>query len=451
MEQLILACVQQRMRLPQSIEHYKDDLRRFMRIAVRKSARLIVFPELAGTMLVPPLLSDFRSSLLKRSDQGRRSRASTWERLTGFVAGQTATLLNADLSRSTAALLNVNADDVGELYIDIFGGLAREFGITTIAPSTYLPDPLDGVIRNLCGVFGPDGESLGWQSKVVLHPMDVGLAQPGSTWDVIDTEVGRLGIMLGSDVLYPEVGRVLAYQGAEMLISSAACTDLAFYNKVRSGMLARMQDNQLFGVSSFLVGNNELLNQRGNVFMGRSAIFAPQELTPRYNGVLVEMGNHRSEGVITAEWDFAELRELWESGDSAVRQQMPMEQVGPLLSQLYQQLQRLPRLVTAEQLPEQEMPATALAPELLEGHADLEESDSEKPTVVLDTLPSLSPEMLTLDDLPILSTVTSPWPLPKKEPMPLFDDELGSSLEIHSLSEEETEEIDAVGDDPSKR
>lgn len=464
MERLILACVQQRMRLPQSIDEYKDDLRRFMRIAARKNARLIVFPELAGTMLVPPLLSDFRTSLLKRSDLGRRSRATTWQRLTGFVAGQTATLLNADMRRSTAALLNVTADDVGELYVDVFGGLAREFGITTVAPSAYLPDPVDGVIRNICGVFGTSGEPLGWQSKVVLHPLDSGLAQPGSTWDVIATDVGRLGIMLGSDVLYPEVGRVLAYQGAEFLISSAACTDLAFYNKVRSGMLARMQDNQLFGVSSFLVGNNELLNQRGSVFMGRSAVFAPQELTPRYNGVLVEMGNHRSEGVLTAEWDFAELRELWETTDAPVRQQMPLEQVGPLLSNLYQRLQQLPRLLTSAQLSGQVEESDPSEPEQAEERKALPPSDPDATTrdaatkdattkdATTESLPAVSPEpsLLTLDELPVLSSVTSRWPVPKRAPLPLFGDELDASLDIHSLAEEETEEIDALSDDPAK-
>ena len=148
---------------------------------------------------------------------------------------------------------------------------------------------------------------LGTQSKVLLHPEDQDLAQAGAGWDVVPSDVGRLGIMIGSDVLYPEVGRLLAYQGAEVLICQGACPDPVLYNKVRSGMLARMQDNQLFGLVSFLVGANELSRRQRTPFLGKSAIFAPQELTPRYNGVLVEMGNQRSEGVLTAEWDFQAL------------------------------------------------------------------------------------------------------------------------------------------------
>ncbi len=113
-----------------------------------------------------------------------------------------------------------------------------------------------------------------------------------------------------------------------------------------------MQDNQLFGLVSFLVGPNELSRRQRTPFVGKSAIFAPQELTPRYNGVLVEMGNQRSEGVLTAEWDFQALRDLWESSDTPVRQQVPPMQVKQLMATLYARLQAADHsLLTAEDDP----------------------------------------------------------------------------------------------------
>jgi predicted amidohydrolase len=150
-------------------------------------------------------------------------------------------------------------------------------------------------------VYDSNGQMVGHQAKVVLHPADADLAQVGATWDVIPTEVGQIGLILGSDVLYPEVGRLLAYQGADLLIVQAACTDELLYQKIRAGTLARMQDNQLFAAVSFLVGDNRLSRAQRTPFSGKSAIFAPQELSPRSNGVLVEMGNLRSEGVLAAE------------------------------------------------------------------------------------------------------------------------------------------------------
>ena len=257
-------------------------------------------------------------------------------------------MLKANLQTSLSGLLDVDAQSIWQRYQEIHGGLARDFGLTIVAPSAYLPDPLDGVIRHLAGVFGPNGELLGVQAKVMLSQDDQIFCQPGSTWDVIQTEVGALGVMVGSDVMYPEVGRLLAFQGAEVLVAQGACPNTAYYNKLRAGILARMQDNQLFAVSACLVGANVLNSAKNTTFMGKSALFAPQELTPRFNGVLVEMGNFTSEGVLTAEWNFVALKDLWEKSDTPVRQQLPLKQASQMLIGLYKRLQSLPRLETGE-------------------------------------------------------------------------------------------------------
>ena len=61
MQKLTVACVQQRMRLPATIEDYRTDLQRFMRAAQNKHARLVVFPELAGALLTLPMLAGVRT------------------------------------------------------------------------------------------------------------------------------------------------------------------------------------------------------------------------------------------------------------------------------------------------------------------------------------------------------------------------------------------------------
>ncbi|MEM7134884.1 MAG: nitrilase-related carbon-nitrogen hydrolase [Chloroflexota bacterium] len=435
MDRLITACVQQRMRLPNSIDDYVGDLRRFMRIAEKKNARLIIFPELAGIMIAPTLLQDFRSSLLKRSDQSRRASASFWEKLSGPIYNGAAALLRANFRNSVEALLEVAPDQLLDTYVDVFAGLAKEFGVTIVAPSCYLPDRLTKNIHNMAGVFGPNGEELGFQAKVMVHPSSDELGQPGESWEVVPTEVGRLGVILGSDVLYPEVGRLLAYQKADVLISQAACVEPVQYNKVRSGMLARMQDNQLFGVSSFLVGPNELLGDRRSPFVGRSAVFAPQELTLRLNGIMVEMGNQRSEGVITAEWDFAELRELWHSSETPIRQLPTDEKIQPLLGQLYERLQNLPFYRSQDEL------------------LELPEQSSFNGS-------TLEAVTLTLDELPVVSSISSRWPLPELPDLSdlpfeqtIDDTDLQTLVSQNTLiigADDETEELDALNDHGGK-
>ncbi len=430
-ERLVVAAVQQKMHLPQTLDEYQDDLRRFMRVAVHKQARLVVFPELGGLMAAPPILGDFRSNLLKTADRGRRKNAGLWTRMVGGIANSLATVVKADFRLGLRALLDVAAQDLWQNYAKVFSGLAREFGVTVVAPSAYLPDPIDGVVRNLACVFDSNGELVGHQAKVVLHPEDVDLAQPGSAWQVVATEVGRIGLILGSDVLYPEVGRALAYQGAEVLVCQAACTDVTLYNKLRAGVLARMQDNQLFAVASFLVGDNRFSRAARTPFVGKSAIFAPQELTPRRNGVLVEMGSARAEGVLVAQWDFAALRALWENSDTPVRQQLPLQQAGQFLAQLYTRLQALPKQMERGALPQPDRGAV----------------DEELPV-----------PYQTLDDLAVIGSVTSRWPLGDPEArrqeaesdapsrsVPIVRSDVDGDLTASHFSyDDETDEMDAV-------
>ena len=395
MKTLIVACIQQKMRLPQTLEEYREDLRRFLRAAENKRARLVVFPELAGVMVIPPLLGGFQANLLKRADLARRRQSGLWQKISGGLSGALVGWLSTDFRQMAGALLTTQSDRVWEAYDDVFGGLAQEFDVTLVAPSAYLPDPLDGVLRNLTVVYGPGGERLGYQAKRVLHPEDEDLAQPGHEWNVIQTPVGRIGLMLGGDLLYPEVGRLLAYQGAELLIGQGAATERVLYEKLRAGMLARMQDNQLFAAISFLVGHNEFSRRQRDPFVGRSSVLAPQELTPRASGILVESSNFRSESVLSAVWDFEELAELWETSDTPVRSQLPLDAVGPALAQLYRKMNQLPEgpdaLLAAPEKQE---------PEIKEHPLELEERV---------TLPKRTNSMLSLDDLPVLASVTSYW------------------------------------------
>lgn len=380
METLIVACVQQKMRLPHSQEEHKDDLRRFLRSAATRRARLVIFPELAGLMTAPPLLAGLHASLLLSADRARRGRIPFWQKMKGSLAGVLARSVKADFRRLLAGLLEMRGAEMWAAYESTFSDLAKEFDLTIVAPSAYLPDPLDGVVRNIAAVYGPGGERLGYQAKGILHPEDEDLAQPGTEWNVIQTDVGRIGLMLGGDVLYPEIGRLLAYQGAEMLIAQGAATERALYEKLRAGMLARMQDNQLFGAVSFLVGHNDFSRRRRDPFAGKSAILAPQELTPNASGILVEMSNFRSESVLAAVWDFPALADLWETSDTPVRSRLPMEKAGAALAQLYQRMQQLPRMA--------DLPALA---------------------------PPAAPPARSLDDLPVLASVTSRWPLEESE------------------------------------
>ena len=447
-EEVVVACVQQRLRIYANLVEYRVDLQRFLRIAQHKHAQLVVFPELAGMMLAPPLLRSQRLAMLKYADRSTRRHTSWPQRTVGRVARWGAAVLRLNLFEEVAPRFRVLQS--WQHYCDLFGELAREFHITLVAPSAYLPDPTDQVIRNISGVFGEGGDLLGYQAKVMLHEQDRAFAQPGLDWHVIPTKVGTLGLLLGNDALFPEVSPLLAYKGADMLIAQGACRDLGLYYRLRTALQTQVQELQLVAATSFLVGQTTFSSGADDLFVGKSAILAPQALTPRGNGVLVEMGSPRSEGVLSASWKLTSLKEVWGMSEPPIRKEFPLKQLGAVIANLYARLQARGTGDVRSTLP----PVNA--------------QDEAKTQFI-----SPREAVLYLDDLPITNTITRRWPLAKLEypaavrsegtaEMPLlfqspFVPASSQAVEvirpepenftISSLAEDETEEMDALPGD----
>jgi predicted amidohydrolase len=349
MKNLVVASAQQQMRLFESAEGFRKELNRFLYMARAKGAELVVFPALVGLMAAAPLVEGLGVNLLKQADDRRRQQKSLWARTRGALAGGTATLLGANFRKAFSQLLAADPSGLVSVYETTFAELARAYEATIVAGSAYLPDAA-GVIRHRATIFGPDGTILGRHNKLILAAEDAGLATAGDAWTVVSTPVGRVGILLGEEALYPEAGRVLAYQGAELLVTLAATGEEALAAYVRQGTIARAQENQCFALTSFLVGKNYLAEGEDGVFVGKSGIYAPLEMTPRHTGALVEMGTASSEGLLTAELDRARLHALWEKGTEPVRKTMPVDLFASYLPALYSSRHTLaeawPELVT---------------------------------------------------------------------------------------------------------
>ena len=334
MQEIVVGCVQLRIRLPQAREELEEHLLRFARLAQTKRTRLLIFPQYSGLMAAALVTTGARSGLLRQADQARRANASFWTRAQAKLAGGAAGVLGADFGKSLEGVLIQRPDDVREAVTSLFSAIARHHGMTVVAGSAYLQDE-DGAIRHIALVFGPDGQELGAQAAVTLRRDENPLVEAGRGWQAIQTPVGRLGILLGYDMLYPEAGRALAYAGAEALIGLSATTRPVMYARQRQGLLSRVEDNQLFGAMSFAVGYNPFTPADEQPYFGRSLLAAPISMTPRHNGVLVEMGTDSTEGLITAEWDYAALRASWEEDEPPIRSAMPVAAAGPGLGVVY--------------------------------------------------------------------------------------------------------------------
>jgi predicted amidohydrolase len=337
METVVVACVQQRMSIPASREEFEAEARRFLHQAQAKMARLVVFPELAGLMLAPPLISSFKLGFIKRADQGKRPTASLISRSLGRVSGAAADVVGGGFRGSLLGLLEKNSTALRDLYCETFGGLAREFRTLLLGGSLYVLDEESQTVRNRAYLFDVSGEILGYQDKLNLSPDERGLATPGADLRVLNTRFGRIGLLLGQDALYPELARVLAVQGVELVLGIAACPGLVMANLVRHALALRVEENQVFAAASFLLGSNYLDQGDREDYFGQSALMAPMTLTERRDGVLIQAGTNRTEGLITAKLDSDALRSLWESSRFRPRREMHLGNLGPLLAEMYQQ------------------------------------------------------------------------------------------------------------------
>lgn len=147
-------------------------------------------------------------------------------------------------------------------------------------------------------VIDAAGEVNGWQYQThVPAPLRAyGLAQSAEL-GVIPTPVGAIGLLLGEDVLFPEVSRVLSLMGAELLVHLGAWREDS-QSQWMSRLWREVQSNQTFGIETALSGAG---------YAGRARAYAPCEMTPGQMGLLAE-SKQEGEALLLAELDEAARR-----------------------------------------------------------------------------------------------------------------------------------------------
>ena len=124
---------------------------------------------------------------------------------------------------------NVNNFDLAEPIpgpsTEFFGSLAKELGVVIV--TSLFEKRAAGLYHNTAVVIERDGTIAGKYRKMQI-PDDPAYYEkfyftPGDLgFHPIDTSVGRLGVLVCWDQWYPEAARLMALQGAEMLIYPTA-------------------------------------------------------------------------------------------------------------------------------------------------------------------------------------------------------------------------------------
>ena len=109
----------------------------------------------------------------------------------------------------------------GQIALQELAQTAHDAGVFVLTGANYMPNltPTSPELRVRCSLIGPDGRLLGYQDKVHLYGAEKTVASPGSQYNVLQTSLGKLGIMICYDGMFPEAARTLALKGADLILS----------------------------------------------------------------------------------------------------------------------------------------------------------------------------------------------------------------------------------------
>lgn len=238
---------------------YEDKLSQWVDTATTEGAELLVFPE--------------------------------------YGAMELASLGGADAAGDLERSIHIVSDHIGEADA-LHRRLALSHGVHILAASAPVSS---GGARpvNRSRFFGPKGDVVVQDKQIMTRfEREQWRIAPGEPLNVIETTLGRIGILICYDSEFPLLGRALSECD---LILVPSCTDaLAGYWRVRIGAMARALEQQCVTVMASTVGDAPW-SPAVDENVGAGGIFGPPDKGFPSTGVLAEGPLNKPQ------WTFADV------------------------------------------------------------------------------------------------------------------------------------------------
>ncbi len=160
-------------------------------------------------------------------------------------------------------------------YLDLFTELAVKYNINVIGGSQFVLE--DELLYNVAYLFRRDG-TLGKQYKIHITPSERKWwgVSPGRTVEVFDTDCGTICILICYDVEFPELVRIAAHKGAEIIFVPFNTDTRHGYLRIRHCSLARCVENHVYVAVAGCTGNLPFV-ENSDIHYAQSAIFTPAD------------------------------------------------------------------------------------------------------------------------------------------------------------------------------
>ncbi|MFN3243497.1 MAG: GNAT family N-acetyltransferase [Planctomycetota bacterium] len=237
-----ICAVQYQMRHLETFEEFCAQCEYFLDTASDSKADFVVFPELVTTQL------------LAVADTKRRP---------------------SDAARALA--------EHTPAYLEFFTRMSIKYNVNIVGGSQFTVE--DDHLYNIAYLFRRDG-TIDKQYKLHIPPAERrwwGL-EAGDGIEVFDTDCGKVAILLGYDVEFPEIARVAVSRGARLLFVPFSTENRQAYLRVRYCAQARAVENNVYVAISGATGNLPFV-QNADVHYSQSGVFTPVDFSFARDGI----------------------------------------------------------------------------------------------------------------------------------------------------------------------
>jgi predicted amidohydrolase/GNAT superfamily N-acetyltransferase len=198
-----------------------------------------------------------------------------------------------------------------EAIVDKFSEFSISYNINIISGS--MPEMIGGRLYNVGYLCRRDGTMERYE-KLHVTPDEAKVwgMQGGSKIEAFDTDCGKIGVLICYDSEFPELSRLLADEGMDILFVPFLTDTQNGYSRVRHCSQARAIENECYVAIAGSVGNLPNVENM-DIQFAQSMVFTPCDFSFPTNGIKAE-ATPNTEMILIADVDIDLLRELNQFG-----------------------------------------------------------------------------------------------------------------------------------------
>jgi len=172
-------------------------------------------------------------------------------------------------------------------YIEQVKELSQNYKIA-ICPGSYWQKEKNNIYHESCLIINGEVQLKQRQIYLARWERELGFSR-GVKIELKEIKDWKLALIISTDVFYPQVSRMAALKGADIVLSPVGFIGEKNRALQVSGLWQEVQQNQFFAVES---GFNGFLGEQS--FWGESIIHAPLEMTEGGDGYLKRSSGQQS-------------------------------------------------------------------------------------------------------------------------------------------------------------